>query len=69
MFVIPNEHVTAVKADEIFIVSKMGHGRASLCGSKLTLDVPGEGLYLGMRFTATANNRVIPVSKKKPLFK
>lgn len=60
MFVIPNEAVTEVKADEIFYVCRMGEGRARLCGNKICLDVPGKDLRLGMKFIATRTNRLVP---------
>lgn len=66
MFNLPVAAITEVKKDETFYVSKMGNGRASLCGNKIVLDVPGDGLHLGMRFTATANNRLIPWGVKSP---
>lgn len=68
MFNIPNESVTQVKKDEVFFISSMGHGEASLCGTKICLKVPSQGLYMGQRFKATGNNKLIPMDKKKPVF-
>lgn len=60
MFLIPAEHITNIKKDERFFITKMGHGKASLCGSKVVLEVPSDGLRLGQRFIATGTNRLIP---------
>lgn len=60
MFVIPSELVTKVAMGERFYCSSMGHGMASLGGSKVVIKVPSEGLRLGQRFIATATNRLVP---------
>lgn len=59
MFKIPDNLVTTVKAGETFHVVKMGHGKASLGGQKVVIEVPSIGLKLGDRFFATGTNRLV----------
>lgn len=59
MFKIPDHLVTEVKAGETFHVCKMGHGKASLGGQKVVIEVPSQGLKLGQRFFATGTNRLV----------
>lgn len=59
MFKIPDELVTQVRAGEQFVVAKMGLGEASICGEKVVVKVKSDGLKLGQRFFATANNKLI----------
>lgn len=59
MFKLPKDVITKVKAGEEFIVAKMGSGVATLCGTKVTIEVPSDGLKLGQRFFATGTNKLV----------
>lgn len=65
MYNIPDHLITQVKAAEEFIVAKVGHGVASLCGQKVTIEIPSADVRLGQRFYATATNRLVDKLKFK----
>lgn len=60
MFMVPVEYTSHVVPAERFTVAKIGHGKASLCGNKLTLIISSEGRKLGERFRALDVNQLIP---------
>lgn len=56
---IPEQYITQVKAGEELVVAAVGHGVAKLCGQKVVMDIPSEGVKLGQRFFATASNTIV----------
>lgn len=59
MFKLPENVITKVRAGEEFIVARIGHGIATLCSPRTTLEYPSAGVKLGERFFATGTNRLV----------
>lgn len=59
MFKIPGEFVTKVRAGETLYITKIGNGKASICGEKVVIEVDSKDRFLGERFFGTGNGYLV----------
>lgn len=59
MFKIPAEFISKVRVGETLVITSMGHGKASICGERVCIQVPSEGRFLGERFFATGDKYLV----------
>ncbi|QGH72053.1 hypothetical protein N1M2_190 [Klebsiella phage N1M2] len=59
MFKIPADMIGKVRVGETLVITKIGHGKASICGEHVVVEVPSKDRKLGERFFATGDNRLV----------
>lgn len=59
MFKIPDEMSANVRAGETLVITKIGNGKASICGEKVVIEVPSKDRKLGERFFATGDRWLV----------